>query len=155
MGNYIRHKIMGCNYLSLSYSLINYVMPQSHCGDFCLQANSNWQTLRIHTIVFRCHFRIRSLRLMPMFWNVQNIRRGPANRSIFVWSLNTVSIRVSSCWFVSQHYTLIFVVDCTGMCLLTGAIQYIAIRCTEMAASYWLSHIHINWFTNNHGITSF
>ena len=46
-----------------------------------------------------------------MFWNVQNIRISPANRSLFVLrriaSTNVVSIRVSSYWFVSHRCTFV------------------------------------------------
>ena len=59
------------------------------------------------------HFCIRSLRSMRMFWNVQNIRRGPANRNIFVWcqiaSLNIISVHIVSYLIVVHWYQ--FVVD--------------------------------------------
>ena len=85
-----------------------------------------------------------------MFWNVQNIRIGPANRSLFVLrriaSPNVVSIRVSSYWFVSHRCTFVSI-PCTcirtGIHRLSAATQYVAIRCTTIALSYWIAHVRI------------
>ena len=87
---------------------------------------------------------------MRMFWNVQNIRIGPANRSLFVLrriaSPNVVSIHVSSYWFVSQSSLYIRIDSLyirTGIRRLSAATQYIAIRCAMTALSYWIAHVRI------------
>ena len=68
-----------------------------------------------------------------MFWNVQNIRIGPVNRSLSILrhiaSPNVVLIRVSSYWFVSHRCTLVSI-RCTfalgfAACLLRlSTLQY-------------------------------
>ena len=84
-----------------------------------------------------------------MFWNVQNIRIGPANRSLFVLrriaSPSVVSICVSSYWFVSHRCTFVSI-RCTfalgfAACLLR--LMYVAIRSTTVALSYWITHVRI------------
>ena len=45
-----------------------YLMPPSHCCEFCLRTNTNWHSLRItqhridsnYFVLVRCHFRISS-----------------------------------------------------------------------------------------------
>ena len=65
-----------------------------------------------------------------MFRNVQNIRIGPANRSLFVLrriaSPNVVSIRVSSYCFVSHRCT--FVSISVGVFLSSPCISFTVVK---------------------------
>ena len=76
-----------------------------------------------------------------MFWNVQNIRIGPANRSPFVLrriaSPKVVSIHVSSYWFVYHGCTF------ASIRCLSAVTQYVAIWCPTIALWYWIAHVHI------------
>ena len=100
--------------------------------------------IRITSFLFAVTF-VLVRKPIRMFWNVQNIRIGPANRSLFllrrIASPNVVSIRVSSYWFLSHRCT--FVSIRCGIRHLSAATQYVAIRCATIALSYWIAHVRI------------
>ena len=124
----------------VSDHILDNVMPPSHCREFCLRFNTNWNSLRIaqHRIdsncfvLVRCHFRISSQANTNVLKCLNN-RIGNANRSLFVLcriaSPNAVSIRVSSYWFVSHRCTFVSI-RCTfalgfATCLLQlSTLQY-------------------------------
>ena len=136
------------------------LMPPSHCREFCLRTNTNWHSLRIaqhridsnYFVLVRCHFRI-SRRPIRMFWNVQNIRIGPTNRSLFVLrriaSPNVVSIRVGSYWFVSHRCTFVSI-RCTfalgfAPCLLRlSTLQYDAQRSHCRIGSHMFALVRVS-----------
>ena len=85
-----------------------------------------------------------------MFWNIQNIRIGPANQSLFVlrrnaWP-NVLSIHVSS-YFLVRISSLYIRIDSlyirTGVQRLSAATKDVAIRCATIALSYWIAHVCI------------
>ena len=84
-----------------------------------------------------------------MFWNVQNIRIGPANRSLFVLrrtimvvhaSPNVVSILVSSYWFVSHRCTFVSI-----RCNVTFALEFVTclLRLSTLQYDAQRSHCRI------------
>ena len=88
-----------------------------------------------------------------MFRNVQNIRIGPANGSLFILrriaSPNVVSIRVSSYWFVSHRCTFVsircsFALGFAACLLRPSTLQYHVQR--DIALSYWVAHVRIGSF---------
>ena len=129
---------------------------QSHLCDYWLQTYTNWHSLRIadHRIV---------IVLIPInsYWFavtfVLDHLQPQANtivskcskqshwscelKSIRTASPNIVSIRVSSCWFVSHRVSIPMssLRICTGSCCLSGANQYDTIGCPMM--TYKLTRI--------------
>ena len=80
-----------------------------------------------------------------MFWNVQNICIGPANRS---YSYCVVLHRRTSYQFVSVPISSLYIrIDWlyirTGIRRLSAATQYVAIRCATIVLSYWITHVRI------------
>ena len=78
---------------------------------------------------------------MRVFWNVWNIRRGPANRGLFVLSvsLSIVSIRVSSYWFVS-HHSAFLAIRCEFALASQrahAAMITSVLRQSDVATSFW------------------
>ena len=121
-----------------------FLMPPSHCREFCLRTNTNWHSLRIaqHRIdsnyfaLVRCHFRISSQANTNVlkcskhsYWPCESkpilLRR--------IASPNFVSIRVSSYWFVSHRCTFVsirctFALGCPACLPRPSTLQYDAQR---------------------------
>ena len=130
-------------------------MPPSHRRECCLRTNTNWHSLRIaqhridsnYFVLVRCNFRISS---QPNT-NVLKCSKHsywPCESILFVLrriaSPNVVSIRASSCWFVSHRRTFVsircpFALVFAACLLRLSTLQYDAQR------SYCRigSHIHI------------
>ena len=126
-----------------------FVMPPSHCRECCLRTNTNWHSLRIALIritsySFAATF-VLVRRPIRMFWNVQNIRIGPANRS---YSYCVAERRINSCQFLLVRISSLYIrIDSlyirTGIRRLSAATQYVAIRCATIVLSYWIAHVRI------------
>ena len=90
-------------------------------------------------------------RPIRMFWNVKNIRIGPANRSLFVLrriaSLNVVSIRVSSYWFISHRCTIVSIRYTFALvfaaCLLWLSTLQNDAQWSSIASANWIAHVRI------------
>ena len=134
-----------------------FVMPPSHCREFCLRTNTNWHSLRIsqhridsnYFVLVRCHFRISSQANTNVlkcskhsYWPCESnhilLRR--------IASPNVVSIRVSSYWFVSHRCTFVSI-RCTfalgfAACLLRlSTLQYDAQRSPTVPTDPFMSHL--------------
>ena len=55
---------------------------------------------------------------------------------------------INSCQFLLAHISSLYIrIDLlyirTGICRLSAATQYVAIRCAKIALSYWIAHVRI------------
>ena len=141
-------------------SLRNQVMPPSHWREFCLRTNTNWHSLRIaqhridsnYFVLVRCHFRISSQANTNVLKCSKHSYWPCESKPILLCrfaSLNVVSIRVSSYWFVSHHCTFVSI-RCTfalgfGACLLgLSTLQYDAQRSHCCIGSHMFALVRVS-----------
>ena len=126
------------------HNFCTFVMSPSHRRECCLRTNTNWHSLRIaqhridsnYFVLVRCNFRISS---QPNT-NVLKCSKHsywPCESILFVLrriaSPNVVSIRASSCWFVSHRCTFVsircpFALVFAACLLRLSTLQYDAQR---------------------------
>ena len=130
--------------INLCLNINRHLMPPSYRRECCLRTNANWHSLRIaqhridsnYFVLVRCNFRISS---QPNT-NVLKCSKHsywPCESILFVLrriaSPNVVSIRASSCWFVSHRCTFVsircpFALVFAACLLRLSTLQYDAQR---------------------------
>ena len=133
-----------------------FVKTPFHCCKLCLRTNTNWHSLRIaqhridsnYFVLVRCHFRIRSQTntkvlkcLKQSYWSCESNPIRIASHYIPERGINSCQsllVRITSlCICIDSLHIR------TGVRRLSAATQYVAIRCTTIALSYWIAHVRI------------
>ena len=135
-------------------------MPPSHCRECCLRTNTNRHSLRIaqhridsnYFVLVRSDFRISSQANTNVLKCSKHSYR-PCESILFVLrriaSLNVVSVRVSSYWFISHRCTFVSI-RCTfalafAACLVPlSALQYDAQRSYCLIGSHMFALVRVS-----------
>ena len=131
-------------------------MPPSHCREFCLQTNKNWHSLCIaqhridsnYYVLVRCHFHTSS-QANPNVLKCSKHSYWPCeSKPIHIASYCIAEPRINSCQFLLVCISSLYIcIDSlyirTGICRMSAATKYVAIRCATIALSYWTAHVRI------------
>ena len=131
-------------------------MPPSHCCEFCLRTNTNWHSLRIaqhridsnYFVLVRCLFRISSQANTNVLKCPKHSYWPCESKPIPIASYCIAERRINSCQFLLVLISSLYIrIDSlyirTGICCLSVATPYVAIRCATIALSYWIAHVRI------------
>ena len=131
-------------------------MPPSHCREFCLRTNTNWHSLHIaqhridsnYFVLVCCHFRISSQANTNVLKCSKHSYWPCESKPIHIASYCIAERRINSCQFILVLILSLYIrIDSlyirTGISRLSAATQYVAIRCTTIALSYWIAHVRI------------
>ena len=149
--------IWHCQSVHLSVFLFLYlVMPPSHCYEFCLPINTKWYFLRFaqhrinsnYFVLVCCQFRISSQANMNVLKCSKHSYWPCELKPIRIASYCFAERRINSCQFLLVHISSLYIrIDSMyiriGIHRLSAATQYVAIRCTSISLSYWISHLRI------------
>ena len=135
---------------------MKFLMPPSHCCEFCLRTNTNWHSLRIaqhridsnYFVLVRCHFRISSQANTNVLKCSKHLYWPCESKPIHIASYCIAERHINSCQFLLVHVSSLYTrIDSlyihTGIRCLSAATQDIAIRCAMIELSYWIAHVHI------------
>ena len=129
-----------------------WVMPPSHCCEFCLPTNMNWHSLRIaqhriysnYFVLFRCHFRISSQANTNVLKCSKHSYWPCESKPIGIASYCIAERLINSCQFLLVRISSLYIrIDSLYIRRLSAATQYVAIRCATIALSYWIAHVRI------------
>ena len=140
----------------LCYKPTYNLMPPSHYCEFCLRTNANWHSLRFaqHCIdsndfvLVRCHFCISSQANMKVLKCWKHSYWPCESKPIRIASYCIAEGHINSCQFLLVRISSLYIrinslYIRTGICRLSAATQYVAIRCAMIALLYWIAHVRI------------
>ena len=140
----------------LYFMLLELLMPPSHCCEFGLQTNMNWHSLRIaqhsidsnYFVLVHRHFRISSQANTNVLKCSKHLYWPCEWKPIHIASYCIAERHINSSQFLLVRISMLYIrIDSlyirTGIRRLPAAAQYVAIRCTMIALSYWIIHVRI------------
>ena len=141
-----------------------FIMPPSHCHEFCLRTNTNWHSLRIaqhrfdsnYFVIVRCHFRISSQADTNVLKCSKHSYRPYKSKPICIASYCIAERRINSCQFLLVRISSLYIrIDSlyirTGIRRLSAVTQYVCntmrndrIVILDRTCSHWFVWVPIS-----------